>query len=275
MNGDDLGRSESNTRGIVEGYRRGIVTSTSMVANGPRFDLAVAAARENPGLGVGVHLALQEYPPVSDPRTIPSLVRDDGRFFSMGASFLRLLRGQARTAEVRREWEAQVAKVVDHGIRPTHLDGHCHCHAHPALAEVVVEVASRFRIPAARLPREALGHLGRVAPTSARRYLEKVGLRWACRGAAAVWKDRLRFPQAFHGFMEGGRMSDRALAAVAASLRPGVAEVMVHPGVTDDDRPFDNGYRWTGDLAAVTRYTRAQFEERFSLRLVSYGEAWA
>jgi hypothetical protein len=70
-------------------------------------------------------------------------------------------------------------------------------------------------------------------------------------------------------------MSDRALAAVAASLRPGVAEVMVHPGVTDDDRPFDNGYRWTGDLAAVTRYTRAQFEERFSLRLVSYGEAWA
>lgn len=70
VNGDDLGRSESNTRGIIEGHRSGIVTSTSIVANGLAFDLAVNVAHENPGLGVGVHLFLLEYRPVANPRDI-------------------------------------------------------------------------------------------------------------------------------------------------------------------------------------------------------------
>jgi chitin disaccharide deacetylase len=272
VNGDDLGRTESNTRGIVEGYRRGIVTSTSIVANGPAFDLAVRLAAENPGLAVGVHLALQEYPPVLDPHEIPTLVGTDGRFHSMAATFRRALAGRIRLDDVRREWQAQVQKVVDQGLRPTHLDGHCHCHAHPAFAEAVVAVAARFRIPSARLPREALG---RVSGFRARRYLEKAGLHWACGRTAASWKGRLAFPAAFHGFMEGGRMTAAALESIAARLRPGVSELMVHPGITNDDRPFDNGYDWTGDLDAVTRYDKPAFERRFGVRLVSHREAWS
>ena len=71
MSGDDFGRSESVTRGVIEAHQRGILTSASLVAGGPAFDLAAELALAHPDLGVGVHLTLDEYAPVADPGEIP------------------------------------------------------------------------------------------------------------------------------------------------------------------------------------------------------------
>ena len=271
VNGDDLGRSESNTRGIIEGHRSGIVTSTSIVANGPSFDMAVRLAHENPGLGIGVHLFLHEYRPIANARDIPTLVRHDGSFYPQVSCFGRITLRQVSLKEIRREWEAQVQRILEVGIRPTHLDGHCHIHAHPALAGLVAEIAATFHIPATRMPSESLT---RGSCRSVQRYLEAVLLDCACWRTRATWKRRLRFPDSFSGFMQGGRMNRRILETMAASLAPGVSELMVHPGISNDDRPFNLGYDWRGDLATMTTYTREQFERRFGVRLVSYREAW-
>ena len=64
------------------------------------------------------------------------------------------------------------------------------------------------------------------------------------------------------------------LTRIGGALGPGVSELMVHPGLTNDDRPFSIDYDWRGDLAAVTHYRKAEFEARFEVRLVSYREAW-
>jgi predicted glycoside hydrolase/deacetylase ChbG (UPF0249 family) len=271
VNGDDLGRSDSNTRGIIEGYRTGILTSTSIVAAGTVFDLGVSLATANPGLGVGVHLVLHEYPPCADPATIPTLVRPDGSFFTMGACFRRLTLGQFDERDVRREWEAQVRKVLEAGIRPTHLDGHCHIHAHPRLAKVLVDVAATFGVPAARLPSESL--LGGSC-RSAQRYLETMLINSACWRSKATWGGRLRHPEYFFGFKQGGHISPRVFESVAASLRPGVSELMVHPGLTNDDRPYNNGYDWQGDLATMRSYSKEECQRRFGVQLVSYRDAW-
>jgi predicted glycoside hydrolase/deacetylase ChbG (UPF0249 family) len=37
VNADDLGWTTGVNRGIVEAHRRGLVTSTSLLANGPAF----------------------------------------------------------------------------------------------------------------------------------------------------------------------------------------------------------------------------------------------
>ena len=66
-------------RGILEAHRNGIVSSTTLLANGAAFAAAVAAARETPGLGIGVHLNLSEGPPVSPATSIPSLLDAQGR----------------------------------------------------------------------------------------------------------------------------------------------------------------------------------------------------
>ncbi len=50
VNADDFGLTEGTTRAIVDAYRTGIVTSTSILANGTAFETAVELARQNPSL---------------------------------------------------------------------------------------------------------------------------------------------------------------------------------------------------------------------------------
>ena len=58
VNGDDFGFTRSTNAGILRGHRDGILTSTTIMANGPAFDDAVEIALANPGLGVGCHVAV-------------------------------------------------------------------------------------------------------------------------------------------------------------------------------------------------------------------------
>ena len=70
------------TKVSLKGTKRGIITSTSLLANGDSFDEAVAMAKENPRLGIGVHTALVGgLKPLSGADKVPSLVDEHGRIF--------------------------------------------------------------------------------------------------------------------------------------------------------------------------------------------------
>src|SRR5208283_1213509 len=58
VNADDFGFTHDVNAGIVEARAKGILTSTTLMANGAAFDDAVRLASENPALDVGVHLVL-------------------------------------------------------------------------------------------------------------------------------------------------------------------------------------------------------------------------
>ncbi len=58
VNADDFGFTPDVNLGIVEAHRRGILTATTLMANGDAFDDAVRLARETPSLDVGCHLVL-------------------------------------------------------------------------------------------------------------------------------------------------------------------------------------------------------------------------
>src|SRR5215468_1191072 len=80
VNADDLGWTAGVNRGIAEAHRNGIVTSTSLLANGCAFSDGVKAAAELPGLGIGVHLNLTDGAPSAPPSQVPSLLDENGRF---------------------------------------------------------------------------------------------------------------------------------------------------------------------------------------------------
>ena len=126
VNADDLGWTDGVNRGIVEAFRHGIVTSTSLLANGAAFAGGVEAVRTAPGLGVGVHLNLSDGPPVADRETVTSLLNDDGEFAGgPGSLLLRRARRGLPLAEVENEWDAQIQKIRDAGIAPTDVAGKC------------------------------------------------------------------------------------------------------------------------------------------------------
>jgi len=229
----------------------------------------MAIASNLPGLAVGVHLVANEYAPVLPPAEIPRLVNSEGRFFSRGHQFFRMAWDPRLRGDLLREWDAQISKIVRAGIKLTHVDGHGHCHAHPAAARVLLQLAKRYGISSVRMPAEAITwNVGRIRPA---RFLEKSVLWLAAQLPRSVWTGQLSFPRFFYGFSCSGRMTESVVRQVAETARPGVSELMVHVGVSNDESAgFWTGYDYTGDLRAVTFRTKQQFEKEFGVFLVTH-----
>ncbi len=105
VNADDLGASRGINRGIVEAYRRGIVTSASLMVTGRALDGAAATSRENPKLAIGLHFDVSG--------------GDEG---GVETSNVRAIRD---------EFFRQIDKFVKAlGRMPTHIDSHHHVHLH-------------------------------------------------------------------------------------------------------------------------------------------------
>src|SRR5271157_1529204 len=73
VNADDFGRSESINQAVIRAHREGILTTASLMVNEPAAEQAARLARENPGLGVGLHLALVCGAAALAPARIPHL----------------------------------------------------------------------------------------------------------------------------------------------------------------------------------------------------------
>ena len=58
VNADDFGFTRDVNQGIIEAHRQGILTATTLMANGDAFEDAVRTASENPSLDIGAHLVL-------------------------------------------------------------------------------------------------------------------------------------------------------------------------------------------------------------------------
>jgi len=242
LNADDFGMTRGVNEGIIRGHREGILTSATLMANGLAFDDAVQKALENPKLGVGCHLALVGGKPVASPDEVQSLVDSTGNLPDSLAVFVaRVSAGMIKTDDIERELTAQIQKIRDAGIVPSHVDSHKHTHAHPRVMEVVGKVAQRFGITKIRRPVENLrdswetsrGELqcvvsGQIVAAGAVRVV-------ASRFEAIAEKYKLRCPDHFLGLAMTGQLGPAALRRMAESVEEGTTEIMLHPGICDAD----------------------------------------
>ena len=273
LNADDFGLSPGINRGIIEAHRDGILTSASLMAVGDAFEEAVDFARDFPSLALGIHLTLVEGGPVLAPEKVPSLVTQDGRFSrSLGTFLLKWLTGQVRKKDVEREFAAQIEKAMDYGIRVEKLDSHMHVHLLPGIFQAVQTVASRYRIRVVRLPRERLVAWG-ASPSI-------VGIwRRAILGSLATFRERplvaagLVHSTDFSGFAQSGHLNEEGLLRLLQGLRPGVTEVMLHPGYRDNTIarwPMSQRYEREAELKALTSPRVKALVRNLQIRLVSF-----
>jgi len=242
VNADDLGWTEGVNRGILEAFHNGIVTSTSLLANGAAFAGGVGAARSAPGLGVGVHLNLSNGPPVADQEIVTTLLNNDGEFTGGPESLLlRRARGGLSLAEVENEWDAQIQKVRDAGIEPTHLDGHKHVHMLPGLFEIALKLAKRHGIGAIRVSLEE--STLRAALSSGSKQHSGVVMKQGvqARGLKLLARDAREQAEAagistanyFCGIAQTGELTREGVEQFVKSLPEGTTELMCHPGYAD------------------------------------------
>jgi predicted glycoside hydrolase/deacetylase ChbG (UPF0249 family) len=251
INADDFGLSPEIDRGVAEACSKGIVTSASLLANGPDFDGAVQLARAG-SLSVGVHLTLTGGAPVSAPGAIPSLLGAGQAFYPRFSSFFaRFAAGLVNKRHVLLEWRAQIEKVVAAGIKPAHLDGEQYVHLVPGLFGLCVRLADEFGIRRVRAPRRILFLSPRPGPErlAARALLEGFMLHPAYRRLG-----RAASPGCLLGFEASGRLDDKRLECILKNLPEGLSELVCHPGAADRGTPGLPrwGYDWRGELKALT-----------------------
>jgi predicted glycoside hydrolase/deacetylase ChbG (UPF0249 family) len=64
VNADDFGFTSGVNRAIVEAHTAGVVTSSTLMANGPAFAEAAQLAKALPQLSIGCHVVLIDGQPV-------------------------------------------------------------------------------------------------------------------------------------------------------------------------------------------------------------------
>jgi hopanoid biosynthesis associated protein HpnK len=257
INADDFGLSRGANRAIIKAWQEGILTSASLMAGGPAFDEAVALARENPGLQLGLHLTLVQGRAVMSHSGFPSLVDGAGSFpndpvmAGMRYFFLKSLRKQ-----LHREIEGQIQKFLETGISLSHVDGHLNIHMHPVVFDILLELMPRYGITSFRLSRERLAAdlainrrrlLGKAADalifaSLARRCQPELALR------------RITYAAEVKGLLNSGSMTEDYLLKAIDSLGEGVTEIYFHPGCypCSELKKWMPDYRHEGELAALT-----------------------
>ncbi|MGH9729498.1 MAG: carbohydrate deacetylase [Candidatus Acidiferrales bacterium] len=241
VNADDLGYTRGVNAGIVRGFREGIVTSATIMANGEAFEDAIECAKANPKLGVGCHLVLVGGKCVAATKHVSSLVDSEGRLPASLPSLLsKLSAGSIRKQEIEAELRAQVERAVASGLRPTHFDSHKHTHAHPKVMEVVVKIGEEFKVGRIRKPfedrRELLWPWFKGEATSWRQQF--VALMAGVNEPAfqkLASSHGMRMPDHFKGVAATGRLNREALLSMIGAMRDGVTELMCHPGEYDED----------------------------------------
>ena len=218
VNADDFGFTNDVNEGIIEAHHRGILTATTLMATGGAFQQAVMMAKESPELDVGVHLTLVGTRALSRPeRALPNTVR--GLFSEIAFGKLDLLR----------EMEAQLLRVVNAGIIPTHFDTHKHTHLHPRVLDAVLRLAAKYGVRWIRRPFDLPLPEEVQVPAKKRWMARLMSLR---RGAfaRAIAAAGAQATDHFAGFQITGRFDSAGLAGVVSDLPDGLTELMCHPG---------------------------------------------
>ena len=226
INADDFGLSKGVNEGIVLAHQKGILTSTSLMANMPGFAQAVELAKQNERLGVGLHLNIVRGQPLSPANKVGSLVNKEQNFFSNIFIILRKVWSKKmKMQEIELEFRAQIEKALENNLQISHFDSEKHTHCLPALLKIVLKLGKEYNIKRIRYINEYC-----ITP----RLSQSVKALFTSLSCSSM-KEKIKasgisIPDRSYGICKSGRMSSPRIKKVLSKLKDGVTEIMVHPG---------------------------------------------
>ena len=283
VNADDFGFNRQITDGIIEAHENGVVTSTTLMVNMSAASYAIEQSRSCPDLSVGLHVNLTLGKPVSEPQDVPSLIQANGNFWDRGTFFRRANLGRLNSTELRREIGAQLQKMIELGLTPTHADSHHHSTSCIQPFFAVLAVLKQANISRMRT------HSGwyRHDPLSTTPFSN----RWATLGRNLSNAHRLYYElQHMYARWHGMEMPDERLIfskivaveplsfdmksapSYLACVRHGVTELSCHPGHYNDDLMDNDQMRNSRpkELAFLTDPLLREAIEAHRIELISF-----
>ncbi len=242
LEADDLGLLYAFNEGIRAAYREGRLTSTCLRANGYAYEHAVEEVLPAcAGLGVGVHLCLNEAYSIAPQRRVRQLTGPDGRFHPGYAWLIGRSRSRAVRHQIEYELRAQIERVQNSGVRIDHLNSHQHVHMIPAVFRIVCRLAEQYGIPAVRLTRELPHRAGRlfkrVEPLFNTNYVKHRLLNCFARLNESIARDHgVCTTDYFVGVNYTARMNLLTISSGLTAAPYGSVEVLLHPAIGPDPR---------------------------------------
>lgn len=242
VNADDFGRSPSINEAVIRAHREGILTTASLMVNEPSCDQAVDLARENPDLGVGLHLALVCGRSALSKEKIPGLVDSNGTFSDNAVTAgMRFFFLAGLKKQLQAEIEAQFEKFRSTGLRLDHVNGHLNIHLHPVVFGILMENAKRCGIRQFRLTSDPLFLNLKLAKGNlfyrvSHAFIYKTLSRWS---QAKLARANIRHTQNVFGLLQNARVDERFCCDLLPCLPPGDSELYSHPSLHDFKHEFD------------------------------------
>jgi hopanoid biosynthesis associated protein HpnK len=233
------------------------------MVNEPAFEEAVALARENPMLGVGLHLTLLCGHSTLPPEAIPGLVDANGEFSTNppGAGFRYFFQRSLREP-LRREIHAQFQKFRATRLPLDHVNGHLHLHLHPTVFRILMSDAAQLGINRLRLTfdpfrlnlRISSGHFAYRALHAA------IYHALSARARPALAQRGIRHTQAVFGLLQNARVDEPYVTRLLPQIPAGDSELYSHPSLDEFENEFD---------ALVSPRVREQISQ-LGIKLIRY-----
>lgn len=280
MNADDFGFTSGVNRAIVEAHTHGVVTSSTLMANGLAFAEAVQLTKSVPELSIGCHVVLIDGSPVLASERIPSLTAS-GRFRDGLKSFVaRAITGRIDADEVSAEATAQIRKIQAAGVAVSHVDTHKHTHLFPQILRPLLRAARECGVRTVRNPfgpqRPMKSSQLLARPNLWTRYAEmKILRRFAGKFRAAVDREGFATPDGTLGVEVTGTLDETLFHAIAQSIPDGTWEFVCHPGYNDADlRAANTRLRESREteLCVLTLPAARELLAQEGIELISYRE---
>ncbi len=280
VNADDFGFTSGVNRAIVEAHSRGVVTSSTLMANGPAFAEAAQLAKTVPKLSIGCHVVLTDGEPVLPAEQVPSLTSTTHFRDGMVAFATRAIAGSMRADEITAEASAQIRKLQFAGIAVSHIDTHKHTHLFPKILRPLLRAAADCGVRSIRNP------FGPRLPMRSKHLLSRPGL-WtryvevrvlggfASKFREAVDQEGFATPDGTLGIVVTGALDETLFLAIARSIPEGAWEFVCHPGYNDADLQTGKtrlrASRET-ELRVLTLPAAREVLEQQGIQLISYRE---
>ncbi|RPH51735.1 MAG: ChbG/HpnK family deacetylase [Desulfobacteraceae bacterium] len=219
VNIDDVGLHKDETEASFRALNFGMVKSGSIMAPCPNFDHVMKLWKENPDTDLGVHLTLTcewggKYPwaPVFPKTDVPSLYNPEGIMWPTTEALLL----HSKRKDIVRELEAQINKVLDTGLKPSHIDYHMNFGFHTDLFPIIIELSHKFNLPL-RVPKRKIFKLPFVKNNV-----------WSLRRKGYIFPDTRKGIYMMGGDDQSLEFRKMKYHDHLRSLKPGVHNINVH-----------------------------------------------
>jgi chitin disaccharide deacetylase len=263
IHADDMGLAHSVNAACINAFVEKYITSASIMVPCPWALEITDYVKNHPGMDVGIHLTmnaewkLYKWGGVSPSDQISSLLDKNGYFYPTVEALGKVAKGE----EAERELKAQINKVIESGIQPTHIDTHMgSVLANPELVKIYLRLSEEYNLPIL-FPR---AYLGWFPPELAKSLESKIFL-----------IDNLfeLMPP-----MITGKWIDPYKIALE-ELKPGLNEIIVHIGYDNDELKAickgidDYGSSWRqNDLDLVLSTEFKDLIKKNNIILIGWGQ---